>query len=69
MKMNVFKGALATTIILGLVAFTNTVEKKQVDVKESTILWEGEKIDGFSLRNYQFERRFFLDGGRKINWW
>ncbi|TXE18675.1 YceI family protein [Psychroflexus gondwanensis] len=60
MKMNVLKGAFATTIILGLVAFTNTVEKKQVDVKESTIQWEGEKLTGSHSGTINLKDGFFL---------
>lgn len=60
MKMNVLKGALATTLILALVAFTNTVEKKQVDVKESSILWEGEKLTGSHSGTINLKDGFFL---------
>jgi polyisoprenoid-binding protein YceI len=60
MKMNVLKGAIATTIILGLVAFTNTVEKKKVDVKESTIQWEGEKLTGSHSGTINLKDGFFL---------
>ncbi|MBZ9626675.1 YceI family protein [Psychroflexus sp. CAK1W] len=60
MKMNVLKGALATTIILSLVAFTNAIEKKQVDVKESTIRWEGEKLTGSHEGTINLKEGFFL---------
>jgi polyisoprenoid-binding protein YceI len=60
MKMNVLKGALATTVILSLVAFTNSIEKKKVNVKESTIMWEGEKLTGSHEGTIQLKDGFFL---------
>lgn len=60
MKMNVLKGALATTIILSLVAFTNTIEKKKVNIKESTINWEGKKLTGSHEGTINLKDGFFL---------
>lgn len=60
MKMNFLKGALATTVILSLVAFTNTFEKKKVDIKESSITWEGEKLTGSHNGTINLKEGFFL---------
>ncbi|MFO7744648.1 MAG: YceI family protein [Psychroflexus sp.] len=60
MKMNVLKGTLALTVILTLVAFTNTIEKKKVNIKESTIQWEGEKLTGSHEGTIDLKDGFFL---------
>lgn len=67
MKMNVLKGALATTVILALVAFTNAIEKKKINVEESTIQWEGEKLTGSHEGTIQLKEGFFLmEGGELV---
>ena len=60
MKMNVLKGALATTVVLALVAFTNSFEKKKVDIKESTIQWTGEKLTGSHEGTIELSDGYFL---------
>lgn len=60
MKMNVLKGTLALSLILALVAFTNTIEKKKVDVKQSTIKWEGEKLTGSHEGTINLKDGYFL---------
>ncbi|WP_093368146.1 YceI family protein [Psychroflexus sediminis] len=60
MKMNVLKGALATTIILSLVAFTTAIEKKKVNIKESSITWEGEKLTGSHEGTIDLKDGYFL---------
>lgn len=57
---NLLKGAVATTIILSLVAFTNAIEKKKVDIKESTIKWEGEKLTGSHEGTIDLKDGYFL---------
>ena len=47
MKKNLFKGALASTIIVSLLSFTNVnAQEKKIEVKDSNIEWEGEKVTG-----------------------
>ncbi|SDG82814.1 Polyisoprenoid-binding protein YceI [Psychroflexus sediminis] len=58
--MNVLKGALATTIILSLVAFTTAIEKKKVNIKESSITWEGEKLTGSHEGTIDLKDGYFL---------
>ncbi|NEV93470.1 YceI family protein [Psychroflexus sp. YR1-1] len=60
MKMNVLKGALAATVILTLVAFTNAIEKKKVNIKDSSITWEGEKLTGSHEGTIDLKDGYFL---------
>lgn len=47
MKKNLFKGALASTVIVSLLSFTNVnAQEKKIEVKDSNIEWEGEKVTG-----------------------
>lgn len=47
MKQNLFKGALASTVIVSLLSFTNVnAQEKKIEVKDSNIEWEGEKVTG-----------------------
>ncbi|UBZ05838.1 YceI family protein [Salegentibacter mishustinae] len=47
MKKNLFKGALASTVIVSLLSFTNlNAQENKVEVKDSNIEWEGEKVTG-----------------------
>lgn len=47
MKNKFLKGALASAIVLTTVAFTaNNIKEEKIDVKESEVLWEGEKVTG-----------------------
>jgi len=47
MKKNLFKGVLASTVIVSLLSFTNVnAQEKKVEVKDSNIEWEGEKVTG-----------------------
>lgn len=47
MKTTFLKGIGSTVLILTIIAFkSNTMEKKEVNVKESKIEWTGEKITG-----------------------
>ena len=47
MKKNLFKGALASTVIVSLLSFTNVdAQENKVEVKDSNIEWEGEKVTG-----------------------
>ncbi|RRO14526.1 YceI family protein [Flavobacteriaceae bacterium 14752] len=45
-RTNFTKGIFASIIALTMVAFSADVEKKKVDVKNSTIEWTGEKLTG-----------------------
>lgn len=58
MNKNFLKGTLATIIVLTTLAFTNI--KKQIDVKESTITWEGEKVTGSHNGTINLKEGFFL---------
>jgi len=60
MKMNVLKSALALTVIFTLVAFTNAVEKKKINVEASTIQWVGEKLTGSHEGTINLKEGFFL---------
>lgn len=60
MKTNVLKGAFATVIFLSLVAFTNSIEKKKVNIKDSNIEWEGEKLTGSHNGTIQLKDGHFL---------
>ncbi|WP_127844762.1 YceI family protein [Psychroflexus aestuariivivens] len=60
MKTNVLKGALATVILLSLVAFTNSIEMKKIDIKKSQIEWEGEKLTGSHNGTIQMKDGHFL---------
>ncbi|WP_417886335.1 YceI family protein [Zunongwangia sp.] len=44
MKKNVIKGALASVVVVATLAFTGITKK--IDVKESKVTWEGEKVTG-----------------------
>ncbi len=47
MKKNLFKGALASAVIVSLLSFTNVnAQEKKIEVKDSNIEWEGEKVTG-----------------------
>ena len=47
MKKNLFKGALASAVIVSLLSFTNVnAQEKKIDIKESKVEWEGEKVTG-----------------------
>lgn len=47
MKKNLFKGALASAVIVSLLSFTNlNAQEKKIEVKNSNIEWEGEKVTG-----------------------
>lgn len=47
MKKNLFKGALASAVIVSLLSFTNlNAQEKKIEVKDSNIEWEGEKVTG-----------------------
>ena len=45
-RTNITKGLFGGIIALALVAFSTTVEKKNVNVEESKIVWTGEKLTG-----------------------
>ncbi|MEX0996080.1 MAG: YceI family protein [Flavobacteriaceae bacterium] len=45
MKTNIFKGIVASVLILTTVSFTKPIEK-EMTVKESTITWKAKKITG-----------------------
>ncbi|SKB67356.1 Polyisoprenoid-binding protein YceI [Salegentibacter holothuriorum] len=60
MKKNVFKGALASTVIVSLLSFTNVnAQEKKIDVKESNIEWEGEKVTGSHEGNINLKDGYF----------
>ncbi|WBL26339.1 YceI family protein [Zunongwangia sp. HGR-M22] len=44
MKNNILKGALASVIVIAMMSFTAAIQK--VNVKNSTITWNGEKVTG-----------------------
>lgn len=47
MKKNLFKAALASTVMVSLLSFTNVnAQEKKIEVKDSNIEWEGEKVTG-----------------------
>lgn len=59
-RTNITKGIFAGFIALALVAFSTSIEKKKVNVKESKITWTGEKLTGshegtISLKDGYFE--------------
>lgn len=60
MKMNVLKGFFGLSVILSLVAFTTSIEKKKVNIEESTIQWEGEKLTGSHEGTISLKDGFFL---------
>jgi len=58
--MNITRGILTAVIAFALFAFSTAVEKKKVNVQESSIKWTGEKLTGshegtISLREGYFE--------------
>lgn len=65
MKKNVFKVALAAVIVLTTVAFTaNSLEKKEIKVKDSEVSWRGEKVTGFHTGIVELkEGHFILEDG------
>ena len=65
MKKNLLKVALAFVIVLTTVAFTaNSLEKKEIDVKNSEVTWRGEKVTGFHTGTVELkEGHFTLEDG------
>lgn len=61
MKKNVLNVALAAVIVLTTVAFTaNSVEIKEIDVKNSEVNWRGEKVTGFHTGTVELEEGHFI---------
>jgi len=59
-NMNITRGIFTAVIAFALFAFSTAVEKKKVNVQESTIKWTGEKLTGshegtINLREGYFE--------------
>lgn len=60
MKKNLFKGALASTVIVSLLSFTNVnAQENKVEVKDSNIEWEGEKVTGSHEGTIELEDGYF----------
>lgn len=64
MKNRILKGGIATVIVLTTLAFTNT--KKEVNVKNSTIEWTGEKVTGSHNGTIELESGYFMMEDDKI---
>ncbi|WP_037320116.1 YceI family protein [Salegentibacter sp. Hel_I_6] len=61
MKKNLFRGALASTVIVSLLSFTNVnAQEKKIDVKESSVQWEGEKVTGSHYGTIDFKEGHFI---------
>lgn len=60
MKKNLFRGALALTVVLGAAFTANTLEEKKINVKESTVDWEGEKVTGSHYGTINFKEGHFI---------
>ena len=58
-KTNFTNGIVAGIIALTLVAFSTSVEKKKVDVKNSEITWTGEKLTGSHEGNIDLLEGYF----------
>lgn len=57
----VMKSLAAVTVLFAFVAFANnTVEKKKIDIKNSKIEWEGEKMTGSHNGTIQLKEGFLL---------
>jgi polyisoprenoid-binding protein YceI len=65
MKKNLFKGALASTVIVSLLSFTNVnAQEKKIEVKDSNIEWEGEKVTGSHEGTIELKDGYFtMDNG------
>lgn len=64
MKNRIFKGGIASVIVLATVAFTNT--KKEVKTSESTITWTGEKVTGSHEGTINLESGYLMMENEKI---
>lgn len=61
MKKNLFKGALASTVIVSLLSFTNVnAQESKVEVKDSNIEWEGEKVTGSHEGTIDLKDGYFI---------
>lgn len=66
MKTNIFKGLVATVIILTTVAFTKPMEK-EIKIKESSINWVGKKITGSHTGTIQLkEGKLLMENNQLI---
>jgi polyisoprenoid-binding protein YceI len=65
MKTNIFKGIVASVLILTTVAFTKPMEK-EMKVKESTITWKGKKIFGSHYGSINLKEGSMILDGDKI---
>lgn len=61
MKKNLFKGAFASAIVLSFLSFTNvSAQEKKIDIKDSNITWEGEKVTGSHHGTIDLKEGYFL---------
>lgn len=66
-KTNFTNGILAGVIALTLVAFSTSIEKKKVDVKNSKITWTGEKLTGSHEGTIDLKEGYFeMQNGKLI---
>ncbi|NCT18762.1 MAG: lipid-binding protein [Flavobacteriaceae bacterium CG2_30_34_30] len=65
MKTNILKGIGATVIILTALAFTKPMEK-EIKIKESSIIWVGEKITGSHTGTIQLKEGNLLMEGNQL---
>ncbi len=65
MKMINFKSLLAS-LVIAAVSFTTVNAQDKVEVKESTIKWEGEKLTGSHDGVIQLKEGFFLMDGDEL---
>lgn len=67
MKNKFLKGALASAIVLTTVAFTaNNIKKERIDVKESEVVWTGEKVTGTHTGTINLEDGHFITEDGKL---
>ncbi|MFC6861771.1 YceI family protein [Zunongwangia atlantica] len=64
MKKNVFKGALASVVVIATLSFTNIAKK--VDVKDSKVTWVGKKVTGHHEGTIDLESGFLNVEGDKV---
>jgi polyisoprenoid-binding protein YceI len=61
MKKNLFKVAFVSAMVMSLLSFTNlSAQEKKIDIKDSNITWEGEKVTGSHQGTIDLKDGYFL---------
>ncbi|TDN88736.1 polyisoprenoid-binding protein YceI [Salegentibacter sp. 24] len=61
MKKNLFKVAFVSAMVMSLLSFTTlSAQEKKIDIKDSNITWEGEKVTGSHQGTIDLKDGYFL---------